>query len=421
MQKMRSDAEKIYTQAIQASLPDEAVKKAVAGRNFAFQGKVVIIAVGKAAWNMAKAAAENISHTIDKGIVLTKYGHSRGDIPGFEILEAGHPLPDENTIAGTERIIEAVTGLSEKDTVFFLISGGGSALFEKPAGNLCLEDFLDITSQLLKCGADIVEMNTVRKHLSAVKGGRFAALCAPAKVYAIALSDILGDRADSIASGPACPDQSTSAEAWAVVEKYGLKLTEEMKEQLSVETPKEIRNVEMQITGSVTELCNQAAAAARALGYQPMILTNSLDCEAKEAGKFLAAVGRTVLKDGLPLKPPCALICGGETIVRITGSGKGGRNQEFALAAAEGIAGMENIVAAAVGSDGTDGPTDAAGGIVDGGTAARLKEQGISVSEILADNDSNRALQAADALIMTGPTGTNVNDLYFMLCGSADE
>ena len=206
-----------------------------------------------------------------------------------------------------------------------------------------------------------------------------------------------------------------------MVEKYGLKLTEEMKEQLSLETPKEIRNVEMQITGSVTELCNQAAAAARALGYQPMILTNSLDCEAKEAGKFLAAVGRTVLKDGLPLKPPCALICGGETIVRITGSGKGGRNQEFALAAAEGIAGMENIVAAAVGSDGTDGPTDAAGGIVDGGTAARLKEQGISVSEILADNDSNRALQAADALIMTGPTGTNVNDLYFMLCGSADE
>ena len=388
---------------IQASLPDEAVKKAVAGRNFAFQGKVVIIAVGKAAWNMAKAAAENISHTIDKGIVLTKYGHSRGDIPGFEILEAGHPLPDENTIAGTERIIEAVTGLTE------------------PAGNLCLKDFLDITSQLLKCGADIVEMNTVRKHLSAVKGGRFAALCAPAKVYAIALSDILGDRADSIASGPACSDQSTSAEAWAVVEKYGLKLTEEMKEQLSVETPKEIRNVEMQITGSVTELCNQAAAAARALGYQPMILTNSLDCEAKEAGKFLAAVGRTVLKDGLPLKPPCALICGGETIVRITGSGKGGRNQEFALAAAEGIAGMENIVAAAVGSDGTDGPTDAAGGIVDGGTAARLKEQGISVSEILADNDSNRALQAAGALIMTGPTGTNVNDLYFMLCGSADE
>ena len=421
MQKMRLDAEKIYTQAIQASLPDEAVKKAVAGKNFEFQGKVVVIAVGKAAWNMAKAAAENISHTIDKGIVLTKYGHSQGDIQGFEILEAGHPLPDENTIAGTKRIIETVTGLTEKDTVFFLISGGGSALFEKPAGNLCLEDFLDITGQLLKCGADIVEMNTVRKHLSAVKGGRFAALCAPAKVYAIALSDILGDRADSIASGPACADQSTSAEAWAVVEKYGLKLTEEMKAQLSVETPKEIRNVEMQITGSVTELCNQAAAAARALGYQPMILTNSLDCEAREAGKFLAAVGRTVLKDGLPLQPPCALICGGETVVRITGSGKGGRNQEFALAAAEGIAGMENIVAAAVGSDGTDGPTDAAGGIVDGGTAERLKKQGISINEILADNDSNHALQAADALIMTGPTGTNVNDLYFVLCGAAEE
>lgn len=416
MQTMRRDAEKILAQAIHASLPDEAVKKAVAGRNFAFQGKVIVIAVGKAAWNMAKAAAENIGHPVDKGFVLTKYGHSQGGIPGFTMLEAGHPLPDENTIAATERIIEAVTGLTEKDTVFFLISGGGSALFEKPAGGLCLADFLDITSQLLKCGADIVEMNAVRKHLSAVKGGRFAALCAPAKVYAIALSDILGDRADSIASGPACADQSTCADAWAVVEKYGLELTEEMRAQLSVETPKEIKNAEIQVTGSVTELCRQAAAAAQALGYQPMVLTNSLDCEAKEAGRFLAAVGRTVLKDGTPLKPPCALICGGETVVHITGGGKGGRNQELALAAAEGIAGMENIVVAAAGSDGTDGPTDAAGGIVDGSTAARLEEQSISISEILAENDSNRALHAAGALVVTGPTGTNVNDLYFVLC-----
>lgn len=413
---MRSDAEKIIAEAIRACQPDEAVRKAIAGWEITFRGRVIVIAVGKAAWNMAKAAAENIGHTIDRGIVLTKYGHSQGEIPGFEILEAGHPLPDENSIAGTKRVMEAVEGLTGEDTVFFLISGGGSALFEKPAGDLGLADFLDITRQLLGCGADIVEINTVRKHLSAVKGGRFAALCAPAKVYAIALSDILGDRADSIASGPACADESTCAEAWAVVEKYGLRLTDAMKVQLSVETPKTAENVRMQVTGSVTELCTRAADAAKALGYTPLILTNMLDCEAKEAGKFLAAAARTIQKDGLPLKPPCALICGGETIVRITGKGKGGRNQELALAAAEGIAGLENTVVAAAGSDGTDGPTDAAGGIVDGDTEKRLQKAGISIRDILQENDSNRALRTADALLITGPTGTNVNDLYFVLC-----
>ena len=303
MDQMLSDAKKIIHDAIQASLPDEAVKKAICGKNFDFQGKVIVIAIGKAAWNMAKAAAENIPHKIDAGIVLTKYDHSQGVIPGFTILEAGHPLPDENTISGTKKIIEAVSDLTEKDTVFFLVSGGGSALFEKPAGSLGLTDFLDITEQLLKCGADIVEINTIRKHLSAVKGGRFAELCAPAKVFCIALSDILGDRPDSIASGPACADASTSAEAFAVVEKYDLQLTEEMKAQLAKETPKSLSNVTMEITGSVTQLCQDAAATAKELGYTSIILTNMLDCEAKEAGKFLASIAKTIQKDGLPLKP----------------------------------------------------------------------------------------------------------------------
>ncbi|MGN1230473.1 MAG: glycerate kinase [Anaerotignum sp.] len=416
MNQLFSDAKKIISDAIQASLPDEAVKKAICGKNFEFQGKVIVIAIGKAAWNMAKAAAENIPHSIDCGIVLTKYDHSQGEISGFTILEAGHPLPDANTISSTEKIIEAVSGLTEKDTVFFLVSGGGSALFEKPAGKLGLPDFLDITDQLLKCGADIVEMNTIRKHLSAVKGGRFAELCAPAKVYCIALSDILGDRPDSIASGPACADASTSEEAFAVVKKYSLTLTEEMKAQLAKETPKALSNVTMEITGSVTQLCEDAANAAKALGYTPMILTNMLDCEAKEAGKFLASIAKTIQKDGLPLKPPCAILCGGETIVRITGKGKGGRNQELALSAAESIAGMEGVVIAAAGSDGTDGPTDAAGGIVDGKTKAILEEKGISIPAVLSENDSNRALAAADALLVTGPTGTNVNDIYLLLC-----
>ncbi|MBR6541903.1 MAG: glycerate kinase [Anaerotignum sp.] len=416
MHTILSDAKKIILDAIQASLPDEAVKKAICGKNFNFEGKVLVISIGKAAWNMAKSAADHIPHPIDCGIVLTKYDHSQGEIPGFTILEAGHPLPDENTILGTKKIIEAVSDLNEKDTVFFLVSGGGSALFESPAGDLTLDDFLDITDQMLKCGADIVEMNTVRKHLSSVKGGRFAELCAPAKVYCIALSDILGDRPDSIASGPACADASTSEEAFAVIEKYGLNLNEKMKEQLKNETPKTLSNVTMEITGSVTQLCEDAVKSAESLGYTPMILTNMLNCEAKDAGKFFASIAKTIQKDNLPLKPPCAIICGGETIVRITGQGKGGRNQELALSAAESISGMDNVVIAAAGSDGTDGPTDAAGGIVDGNTKALLYEKGISIPAILADNNSYYALKEVDSLIMTGPTGTNVNDLYLLLC-----
>ena len=416
MHTILSDAKKIILDAIQASLPDEAVKKAICGKNFNFEGKVLVISIGKAAWNMAKAAADHIPPPIDCGIVLTKYDHSQGEIPGFTILEAGHPLPDENTILGTKKIIEAVSDLNEKDTVFFLVSGGGSALFESPAGDLTLDDFLDITDQMLKCGADIVEMNTVRKHLSSVKGGRFAELCAPAKVYCIALSDILGDRPDSIASGPACADVSTSEEAFAVIEKYGLNLNEKMKAQLKNETPKTLSNVTMEITGSVTQLCEDAVKSAESLGYTPMILTNMLNCEAKDAGKFFASIAKTIQKDNLPLKPPCAIICGGETIVRITGQGKGGRNQELALSAAESISGMDNVVIAAAGSDGTDGPTDAAGGIVDGNTKALLYEKGISIPAILADNNSYYALKEVDSLIMTGPTGTNVNDLYLLLC-----
>ena len=416
MNTIITDARKIINDAIQASLPDEAVKKAICGKEFFFDGKVIVISIGKAAWNMAKAAAENIPHPVDCGIVLTKYDHSQGDIPGFTILEAGHPLPDENTISGTKKILEAVSDLTEKDTVFFLVSGGGSALFESPAGDLTLADFLDITDQLLKCGADIVEMNTIRKHLSAVKGGRFAELCAPAKVFCIALSDILGDRPDSIASGPTCSDSSTCEEAFMVVEKYNLKLTEEMRKQLAKETPKSLSNVTMEITGSVTQLCEDAAKSAESLGYIPLVLTNMLDCEAKEAGKFLASIAKTIQKDGLPVKAPCAIICGGETIVRITGKGKGGRNQELALSAAESISGMEGVVVAAAGSDGTDGPTDAAGGIVDGNTRILLEQKGISIPAVLAENNSNYALAEADALIMTGPTGTNVNDLYLLLC-----
>lgn len=414
MNTVKEDAQKILQNAIERVQPHEAVKRALTGKTFS--GKVVVLAIGKAAWSMASAAQEILRTVITKGIVLTKYDHAQGEIPGFSIYEAGHPLPDENTILATEKILDAVSDLAPEDTVILLISGGGSALFEKPAGHLKLADFLYITDQLLKCGADIVEMNTLRKHLSAVKGGKFANLCAPATVCAIALSDILGDRADAIASGPACADESTCQDAQNVVEKYNLHLTPEMHAELRKETPKEVNNSELLVTGSVTELCLAAAKEAKTLGYTPLILSTFVDCEAKEAGRFLASMAKTIHKEGLPVQRPCAIICGGETVVRITGRGKGGRNQELALAGAANLAGFSDTVLVAVGSDGTDGPTNAAGGMVDGETKFLLDAKNISIDRILAENNSNYALAEADALVITGPTGTNVNDLYFLLC-----
>ena len=291
----------------------------------------------------------------------------------------------------------------------FLVSGGGSALFESPL--ISGEDLAGLTRQLLACGADIVEMNTIRKRMSRVKGGKFAQLCAPAQVYAIVLSDILGDPLDMIASGPAYPDRSTREDAWAVVKKYGLELTEEMKGLLDVETPKQLDNVETVITGSVRELCEAAAGACREKGYETVVLTDLLCCQAREAGSFLASIAKSHENSGRSL----AFLAGGETVVRLTGSGLGGRNQELALAAAPGIAGMKDTVVFSVGSDGTDGPTDAAGGMVDGQTEEKLTKAGLSVHQVLGDNDAYHALERVGGLIHTGPTGTNVNDVAVVL------
>lgn len=413
MNILREHAQTIIDDTLKQVQPHAAVQRALEGCTF--PGKCIVIAIGKAAWTMAKAASDLLGNTIDHGVVLTKYDHSQGEIPGFIIAEGGHPLVDENSIAGTEKILAAVENLTEKDTVVFLISGGGSALFEKPAGSLTLADMQNVTNQLLACGAEITEINTIRKHLSAVKGGRFAKLCAPASIIAIALSDILGDYPDAIASGPATADTSTCADAMAVVEKYHLDFPPAVLKQLQEETPKEITNCEMQITGSVSQLCLFAAKTAEKLGYTPLALSTMLDCEAREAGRFLGSMAKTLEKGEGPVKGPCAILCGGETVVHLTGKGKGGRNQELALAAAPYLEGMENALVAAVGSDGTDGPTDAAGGMVDGSTMTSLRKAGISVDAVLAENDAYHALKAVDSLIITGPTGTNVNDLYFLL------
>ena len=405
-QLLRQRAESIWTAAIRSVLPDEAVRRAL--EHFHPQGRVFLVAAGKAAWQMAHAALAVLGR-VDGGIVITKYGHVRGPLPGVTCCEAGHPVPDDNSFAATQRALALVSGLRADDTVLFLLSGGGSALFEKP---LCsAEELESVTRQLLASGADIVEMNTLRKRLSAVKGGRFAERCLPAKVFSIVLSDILGDPLDMIASGPAYPDSSTCAQALEVVRKYGLRLSESALELLAQETPKTLTNVETHITGSVRQLCASAEQTARALGYTPVILTASLRCTARDAGSFLASIAQCHQDS----KTSLAYIAGGETVVHLTGHGLGGRNQEIALSAAQEIAGFRDTAVFSFGSDGTDGPTDAAGGYCDGGSCAALAAQGVSIPDVLQQNDAYHALQKCDGLILTGPTGTNVNDLSVLL------
>lgn len=407
MSLLRQKANQMIRESLEAVMPDRAVEKAL--ENFQGRGgRTILVAAGKAAWQMAAAAVRVLGH-VDDGMVITKYDHVKGEIPGVECREAGHPVPDENSFEATEKALEKVRGLEETDTVIFLLSGGGSALFEKPL--ISGEELQDITKQLLSCGADIVEMNTIRKRLSGVKGGRFALACMPACVYAVVLSDILGDPLDMIASGPAYPDSSTCEQANFIIEKYHLNLSAQAQALMQKETPKNLTNVVTQITGSVRELCAASMKAAQKLGYEPVLLTDELCCEAKEAGSMMASILRTHARD----KKPLCFIAGGETVVHLTGKGKGGRNQEIALSAAPGIAGLANACVFSVGSDGTDGPTDAAGGYVDGETMELLREKGLDVFSVLRNNDAYTALEATGGLIITGPTGTNVNDVTVAL------
>ena len=405
---LREDANQIIAKSIKAVLPDEAVYKALAAKEFG-AGKVYMVATGKAAWQMAQAAATILGERLEAGVVVTKYNHVMGDIPKTRCYEAGHPLPDENSFKGTQAALGLIADLKKEDTVLFLLSGGGSALFEKPL--ISGEELADVTKQLLACGADIIEMNTIRKRLSAVKGGRFAKVCEPAQVFSIVLSDILGDPLDMIASGPAYPDSSTCQDALAVAEKYGLQLSDTAWELLKQETPKVLYNVETQITGSVRNLCEAAATACAEMGYKPFILTDQLSCEAREAGSFLASIAKT----WQGTEESLAFLTGGETIVHLTGKGKGGRNQELALAAAEGIAGLVSTAVFSFGSDGTDGPTDAAGGYSDMDTKEKLQKQGVVIYDVLQNNDAYHALEKTGGLIITGATGTNVNDVAVVL------
>lgn len=402
-----ADAQTILREAIAVVQPAAAVTRALAQLP-PCHGRRILVAVGKAACPMASAALQALDGHVHAGIVITKHGHGVPLPAPLQVLEAGHPVPDAATYAATDQALALTENLTPADQVLFLLSGGGSALFEQPL--LPPQELADVTQQLLACGAAITQVNTIRKRLSAVKGGRFALHCAPAQVWSVVLSDVLGDRLDMIASGPACPDRSTAEEALEIVNRYALRLSPQALACLRRPTPSALPNAQSIVTGSVRQLVDAAARTCRRLGYDVEILTDCLQSEARDAGRWLA-------REALVRSGPRALLAGGETVVHVMGPGLGGRNQELALSAAAQIAGQRALAIFSFGSDGTDGPTDAAGGYVDGQTQAALARQGISIPDVLARNDAYHALEACGGLIKTGPTGTNVNDLSVALLG----
>ena len=379
---------------------------------------------------MASGAAEVLGDRLGRGVVVTRRGDSGGSPlpPCLRVFEAGHPVPD----AGGERAVAAVEEelrqLTRDDTVLLLLSGGASALLADPAAPLTLADLRQTTDALLRSGASIGEVNAVRKHLSRLKGGQLARLAEPAWLAALVLSDVVGDPLDVVASGPAAPDPTTFAGAWDVLSSRGLldalpsRVLDRMRLGLAggaPETPKPgdpvFERVLHVVVGSNRVAALAAAAEAELLGYRPLLLTTFLEGEAREAAKFAAALAKGVRSHGDPVAAPACLVLGGETTVTVRGAGLGGRNQELALAAALALEGVEGVSVMALATDGSDGPTDASGAVVDGETAREIRAAGLDPAAALLENDSYRALDAAGALLRTGATGTNVNDLLFIL------
>jgi len=405
---LREDAQFVINSAVTDTHPRKAVRQAI-GKLALYGGKLRVLAVGKAAWSMAEAAAEVLGNRIDCGLVITKYGHSGGAIPKFRVMEAGHPVPDENSVRAADAAIAMVQGLGVEDTVLTLISGGGSSVFEKPL--IPLPMYATTTNALLHCGASITDINIIRKRLSAIKGGRFAKLCAPAGVVGLILSDVLGDAVETIASGPISPDPTTAAEAERTLLRVLPDAPEVLRSLMRRETPKTLPNAQTHVIGNVSMLVHSAARALQRLGYETCVLTDRLACEAAEAGRFLGSVALSHQGESRSV----AYLAGGETVVHVTGSGLGGRSQELALAAAPALDGLRDTAVFSFGSDGTDGPTDAAGGYVDHRTMGKLRACGLDIENALLNHDSYHTLRACDGLIVTGPTGTNVNDIYAVL------
>lgn len=385
------------------------------------RGRVVVIGCGKSAAVMAAALEDAWPDSVISGVVVTRYGHA---VPTrkIRVIEASHPVPDGNSEAGARAVLDAVQGLSADDLVIALISGGGSALMALPAPGLTLADKQAVNRALLASGATITEMNAVRKHLSAIKGGRLAAAAAPARVVTLAISDVPGDDAGVIASGPTVPDSSTFADARALVARYGISLAPHVAARLSQdgdETPKpgSLERTEFRLIATPAMALERAAAAAQELGLTPVILGDALEGESREMGIVMAGIARSVRAHGQPVQAPAVLLSGGETTVSIGSgpAGRGGRNTEFLLALAVVLAGAPGIWAAAGDTDGIDGTEDAAGAIVTPDTLARARAAGMDPRAILTAHDSFSLFDALDDLIRTGPTLTNVNDVRAIL------
>jgi len=382
--------------------------------------RIFVVAAGKAAGAMARAAQELFDGRVEAGIVVTKDGHDAGP-EGFEAVFASHPEPDEGGVEAARKVRELAESLEEGDLLVAMISGGASALLADPAPPIKIGDLKRLTQDLLKSGADIGEINTVRKHVSVLKGGGLARLAAPAKVLALLLSDVVGDAPSSIASGPAAPDTTTLDAARAVLERYGIDPPESIAEHLNgaEETPKPgdpvFDGVSNIVCGGGRHAVEAAAGKAGDLGYEPLILSTTMTGDARAIASVCAAVVREALESGNPAPPPCSIVSGGEATVVVRGGGTGGPNQEFALTLAVELDGIGGWAAFAADTDGNDGPTDAAGGLVDGGTAAKMREAGVDPARALEENDARAALEAGGALLVTGPTGTNVNDLRVVL------
>jgi hydroxypyruvate reductase len=437
---LRKDALTMFRAALKAADPIEAVRKhlhkdgdwLVAGRKkyrLSAFGDVYVLGAGKASVAMAQAVERILGARVRFGFVNTKYGHG-GKLKRVKVQEAGHPVPDENGVAGAQELVALARQARAGDLVIFVISGGASALTPLPAPPITLAEKQRVTQDLLACGANIHEMNTVRKHISLFKGGQLAREAAPATLITLMLSDVIGDSMDVIGSGPTVPDESTFARAWEILSGYGIteKLPKSVRQRLEAgvrgeiaETPKPgdeaFAKTQNLVVGSNRLAVDAAARKARELGYKPLVLSTFLEGETRDVARVHVGIAKEILASGRPVGRPACVISGGETTVTLRGSGLGGRNQEFAAAAALYLEGVDGVVVLSGGTDGTDGPTDAAGAIADGRTVARLRAKNLSAAAMLADNDSYHLFEALGDLIKTGPTGTNVMDVRLVLVG----
>ncbi len=416
--------------AVQQALHRDGTTLTIQGHSYTITppARLFVVGMGKAAARMAAAVHAIAGDLITDGCVITKYGHTKGETGRIRVYEAAHPVPDDTGVAATHAMLALLGDTRPDDLVLVLVSGGGSALLVAPAPGLTLADLQQITNLLLASGATIHELNTVRKHLSAVKGGQLARHAAPAWVETLLISDVVGDDVDVIASGPTIPDPTTFADAKAVLERYGVwahvppAVRRHLHDGIAgkvPETPKPgdpiFDRVRNHIIARNADAAFAAATEAQRHGWHAHVLTTFLQGEAREVGRVVAALGQQITRYDTPVAAPACLILGGETTVTLRGNGTGGRNQELALSAALAIEGWPRLRIASFATDGGDGPTDAAGGLVDGNTATRIRAAGIDPRQALDDNDSYHALRAANALITTGPTGTNVCDLVFVL------